>query len=74
MAPTAGGGNSLTVDCGSGSHAVGGGARLGSQSLSYPSDSSGTFVANGTVNPRYWTTTFTNSASGNRAFAVCQDN
>jgi len=31
-------------------------------------------VANGTTNPRYWTTTFTNSSSNNRAFAVCSPN
>jgi len=71
VAPTTGGGSLLTIDCGASSHAVNGGARVGTEDLSYPSDSGGTFVANGTTNPRYWTTTFTNSSSGNRAFAVC---
>jgi S-layer homology domain/Collagen triple helix repeat (20 copies) len=74
VAPATGGGDELTIDCGDSSHAVGGGARVGSQDLSYPSESDGTFVANGTVNPRYWTTTFTNSSTNNRAFAVCSPN
>jgi hypothetical protein len=74
VAPATGGGSSLTIDCGSGNHGVSGGARVGAQELSYPSDSSGTFVANGTTNARYWTTTFSNSSTNNRAFAVCSPN
>ena len=74
VAPSTGGGGTLTIDCGASNHAVGGGASVGSEDLSYPSDSAGAFVADGTVNPRYWTTTFTNSSSGNRAFAVCSPN
>jgi hypothetical protein len=64
----------LTVDCGASSHAVGGGAAVGVEDLSYPSDSGGTIVANGTVNPRHWTTTFNNNNAVNRSFAVCVPN
>jgi hypothetical protein len=74
VAPATGGGNSLTVDCGSGNHAIGGGARVGVLSIDFPSDSSGTMVANGTTNPRYWTTNFGSSSSNNRAYAICSPN
>ena len=64
----------LTVDCGASSHAVNGGASVGVVDLSYPSNSGGTMVANGTTNPRYWTTIFNNNNAVNRAYAVCVPN
>jgi hypothetical protein len=74
VVPTTGGGNKLTIDCGSGKHAVAGGAKAGPQNKSFPSTSNGTFAANGSTNPRYWTTTFNSSSSSNRAFAICESN
>ena len=74
VVPSTGGGK-VTVDCGATSHAISGGsANSSAETKDFPSDSGGNVVATGTTNPRFWTTEFTNSNSGNRAFAVCVPN
>jgi hypothetical protein len=62
----------VTADCGSGSHATGGGGSSASKIVqqSYPSDSGGTAVGSGT-NPRYWTVKFDGNTGSNTAYALC---
>jgi hypothetical protein len=75
---------SITVDCGAGNHAVGGGGRTtsttgsgGNQSSnfqgSFPSGLLGLPVGSGT-NPRFWTATFFQIDPSNAAYALCVPN
>ena len=76
----------LTVDCGATSHGTGGGAiQRGTFNnndhliSSYPSiDASGTPAANGTVNPRFWTSRYEAHEGGTTdgwgVFALCTPN
>jgi hypothetical protein len=70
-----------TVDCGAGNHATGGGVvQLGTFAIgdhmvsSYPTDASANPVANGTVNPRYWTMRMESHTGGWTVYATCSPN
>jgi hypothetical protein len=70
------------VDCGAGNHATGGGASqrgtfvVGDHLIAnFPSDATGTPVADGSANPRYWTARFEPHEGGTNdgwtVFALC---
>ncbi len=64
---------SLTVDCGAGQHATGGGGWAGQVSVpmwgSYPSTADGSTTYG--TNPRYWTVRFGSADAANEAWALC---
>ena len=69
-------GSTVTVSCPVGSIALGGGGTSSNANLtdSYPSDASGSALANGVAVSRYWTAKFSNPASSfkpNTGFAIC---
>jgi hypothetical protein len=65
-----------TVDCGPTRHAIAGGGYTSGNAFyrSYPSDATGTAFADNTTNPRYWTTTFASTGTGQLVYAICVNN
>ncbi len=73
----------VTVDCGAGNHADGGGGAStfftgsgGNASTNlagtFPSNSAGTGVSNGSTNPEFWTAVFFAADPSNTVFALCR--
>jgi hypothetical protein len=70
-----GGTQTVTANCATGNHAIGGGASSSQQTVmgSYPSLSNGNAVTTGS-NPTSWTVRFNAAQGSNTAYVLCVPN
>ena len=63
----------ITADCTSIGHAIGGGLSSPAKNLegSFPSTAGGVAAANGSTNPKAWTAVFSAAAIGQTVYALC---